>query len=259
MNPIKNDSGFSLIEIMISIALLGGLGVAAMQLSQTSSLTKTGLTARNDLEQTVAAIQGVISQPVKCSLNFKGLAPGSSITSLKKSATETLFKVGDLSNGKYYTLRSMSLEPIDPQTRQTRLRMEFSLNQDGKASKIQSKFISLAPKLVGGAIDGCIDPADLAADFVLKKMCFDVDPSDLTKNSDCLDNLANLRTEIRRLYCEAHPLFSWNSSLGTCSPLDAGIGCPGGYIQGYNGKTPSCYTHDTTEVVPKPRVVSSGP
>lgn len=231
---------------MIAMGLLAAVGVGAMYITKNQSQTKTTLTAKNDVEQTVVGYETILSEPAACGALLKGLTPGTSINELKDITGKSFLKVGDPSAGGFHKVSSIKLGALDPVSRT--IRMSFVFEGQRKGASSVTKFVTITPIMNGGAIDGCINPFDLASDAVLKKMCMDVDP---LKVGDCTKNLEHLMAEVKELYCEAHPLLAYDPVLKKCRPLDANKSCGGNFLQGYDGTGKlNCYAHDTSPAVP---------
>jgi prepilin-type N-terminal cleavage/methylation domain-containing protein len=91
----SNNSGFSLVEIMIAAAVLGGLAVVGMQMTKTQA--KSTLKASFDSETILITneIVAILSDPNKC-LNTLGA----------KNALSTTSGINSINGNKFYSLES---------------------------------------------------------------------------------------------------------------------------------------------------------
>lgn len=92
-----NNSGFSLVEIMIAAAALAGLAVVGMKLS--GMLTKSNTKASFDSEVSLAIneINAILSDPAKCSATLSG-----------RNAVSTTSGITNINGNKFYSLESGS-------------------------------------------------------------------------------------------------------------------------------------------------------
>lgn len=81
----KNNRGFSLVELMIVVGMLGGLGLGVMNITKQSNKSSTKFQFDSDVTLTTNEINGILSNPAKC------------LTTLGSTATPTNIV------GKYYT------------------------------------------------------------------------------------------------------------------------------------------------------------
>lgn len=91
IKALRNRNGFTLVEIMIAVGVLGGLTLVLMQVmkSQTKTSVKTQIEA--DLAQMKTEIQSLINNPANCNANFKGRAAGTiALTSLLRCNIPTV-------------------------------------------------------------------------------------------------------------------------------------------------------------------------
>ncbi|MDD4973675.1 MAG: tail fiber domain-containing protein [Bacteriovorax sp.] len=86
----KNNRGFSLVELMIVVGMLGGLSLVVMNITKQSNKSSTKFQFDSDVTLTTNEINGILSDPAKC------------LTALGSTATPTNI------NGKYYTTASGS-------------------------------------------------------------------------------------------------------------------------------------------------------
>ena len=92
-----NNKGFSLVEIIASLGVMGVIVLAVMKLSEIQGQSKVGMQGATDLMKAMASIDGVIKEPLSCAKNFAGKMIDSEVTidTLVTSSGDELFKVGD--------------------------------------------------------------------------------------------------------------------------------------------------------------------
>lgn len=73
-----NKKGFSLVELLISVAVIGGLALVVTRLTQQSEKSAKKLDVNSDITNTVNEIGGILTDPRKCKLTFA--TPGGSPT-----------------------------------------------------------------------------------------------------------------------------------------------------------------------------------
>jgi len=66
----KNNRGLSLVEIMIAVAVLGGLSVVVMKMGKMSSESVGRMKLSSDVTLTLNEISGFLSNPERCMLTF---------------------------------------------------------------------------------------------------------------------------------------------------------------------------------------------
>jgi hypothetical protein len=71
---LNNQSGISLVEIMVGIGLLGGISLAVMQLSKNASTSQAQMSASVDFIDLQNELQGILSNPKDCMASFKNTA-----------------------------------------------------------------------------------------------------------------------------------------------------------------------------------------
>lgn len=80
-----NQCGFSLIEVLIAMAVTAGLAVAGMQLFKQQSASQRTVEANYEVNSTLQQIRGVLSSQTNCALSLQGHNPSSgTVSELKK-------------------------------------------------------------------------------------------------------------------------------------------------------------------------------
>lgn len=75
----KNSRGFSLVELMVMIALLGGLSLIVMNITKESAKSSTKFQFDSDVTLTTNEINGILSDPAKCLSTFASTATPTNI------------------------------------------------------------------------------------------------------------------------------------------------------------------------------------
>lgn len=280
----NNQKGFSLPEAMIGIFLLGVVGVAGMRLSHTMKDSSTIIKTSDALSQTMVEIRTMLRNPTICTDTFKDAIVGSTVTKIKdltgaaatsgttgsegsegensapvnvtgRVATHTKenpegFEVEKpVANGKY-VLKRMEITKLDVDKNRAYAIFTFDKkdNDQSKAVTRVNKVVSLFVDTDGTKINNCIDPVDLASDFILDKLCYEADPvnfdADLMNNdpTNCANNIDHIVEDMKKIYCSDHPRFKYVN--GKCVGILAEVDCgPGAYLKGFDvlgGKI--CYT-----------------
>jgi prepilin-type N-terminal cleavage/methylation domain-containing protein len=70
MNKIFSNKGFTLVEVMITAAILGGLGLVMMNLTKQSAKSSSKLQFDTDATLTTNEVNAMLSDPVKCLATF---------------------------------------------------------------------------------------------------------------------------------------------------------------------------------------------
>jgi prepilin-type N-terminal cleavage/methylation domain-containing protein len=89
----NNDRGFTLVEIMIAAAMVGGLSLVLLQMNKVTVKSTAKSQFDTDVLLTTNEINGILSDPIKC------------LATLQTTATPT-----NITNGKYY-ISSNALAP----------------------------------------------------------------------------------------------------------------------------------------------------
>lgn len=84
---MKNNKGFSLVEILIAIGILCGLSVWMMHLFKEQSKNEKTTAANLDIDAIGNEIRNILGDSLSCEKTFKGMAP------TKQNATTDIYKV----------------------------------------------------------------------------------------------------------------------------------------------------------------------
>ena len=97
---LKQESGFSLIQVMIGIGLLGGLAVGVMQVSKNMNFVQSSAQATQEEIELSSGIRGILDIQDNCSVSLGGLNPNTSPVTFKKR------DIDSLNSGKTFELFS---------------------------------------------------------------------------------------------------------------------------------------------------------
>jgi len=73
--PRFNQFGFSLVEIMVTLGLIGGIAVLIMNISKQGSDIQTSTMAGNDEAELASVVRMILGKNVNCSESLKTLNP----------------------------------------------------------------------------------------------------------------------------------------------------------------------------------------
>ena len=74
-----SNAGFSLPEVMVSVALVGGIGLVTMNLMQRNSANQSNLKFQTDINRAISQIQTHINSEGRCTQMFNGKVRASSV------------------------------------------------------------------------------------------------------------------------------------------------------------------------------------
>lgn len=145
MKVFKNQKGFTLTELMISVALLGGVSLITMKVMEEQSGNQSYLKATAEITKTVAMLQSTLNDPAKCKEMLGGIVKPSDLTS-KTEIPELKYLV----RGEMHTILGA---PVDPSP----------AKQDYSEFYLQKGDIALMGSEFGNNV------ADLVINFRIKK------------------------------------------------------------------------------------------
>ena len=76
---LKTNRGFTLVEVMISALVMGGLGLVMMEITKQQSTQGVDYQITADVAQMKTEIQTYLTSPAHCNANFWGKGPGASV------------------------------------------------------------------------------------------------------------------------------------------------------------------------------------
>lgn len=82
LKKIFSKDGFSLVQIMIAMALLGVISVGIMQVMKTGAKTQTSLETSYELTQTLGFIERMLASPGACEATVKDKFLGNTLTAI---------------------------------------------------------------------------------------------------------------------------------------------------------------------------------
>lgn len=274
---LMKQQGFTLPEVMIGAALLAAVGLGAMYISGNFSSASKGLRNANELNRTMLKARSLLTNPEMCWINFANKGEGATLSQLSGPEGQPMMVTESNPDGGSYRLKEIKLERLDPVSNRAHAALDFEHTSKAQRVKRFKKFVGLFVKIENNVIVECLEPVKLSFEAILRKLCWDADPwnfapSDVPPGLDsdpannnvlCEDNVLNLVNEVRRRYCEANPLHIYQNDR--CVPIDAGMDCGGGYVQGYTGgRSPGggqkiCYTPVDEPNPPEPVPVNVPP
>jgi prepilin-type N-terminal cleavage/methylation domain-containing protein len=110
----KNKNGFSLVEVMIAIGLLGAGAVFFMKFQQKQMKSQKTVMNTAAITEYMASIKGYMTKPGVCQNSFKDiqLHEEEELEGIKRSDGKLKFKVGDRLTGSTFVLKEMRFGDI---------------------------------------------------------------------------------------------------------------------------------------------------
>jgi hypothetical protein len=254
MKESLRQSGFTLIETMIGMGLLIGLGVMGLKLSQSMQQSSSGIKKMSAMTKVMIQMRTMTANADACTLNFKNKGVGETIQVIRGKNDEPMVQVGTKMENDTIRVREMKVEKLMPERKRAQISISFErLSRDGRA-KDAKKVMNIMANIQSGRIVECLDFGGMLDDSLVNKLCWDADPenfdSEPNDNFDCTDNVAHLVAEIKSIYCRENGLVG-DPTTGVCRPLDFEKNCPSGsYLRGFLGDgSLDCYTPEPPDPV----------
>ena len=112
---VNKETGFSLVEGMLALGLMAGVGVAALKISDMTSQDRNRSSSNSEIRSLVLQIKTLLENPVSCRNSFNGLnATSASPTVIRDALNQPFFTVGTTYNG--IILNSMAILPPSTNT-----------------------------------------------------------------------------------------------------------------------------------------------
>lgn len=110
----KNKNGFSLVEVMLAISLLGAAALFFMKFQQKQMKSQKTVMNTAALSDYMTTVKGYMTKPGICQNSFKDLQlhEEEEIEGIKRSDGKVKFKVGDRLTGSTFVLKSMNFDDI---------------------------------------------------------------------------------------------------------------------------------------------------
>lgn len=248
-----------MVEVIASVALLAGLGVAVMTISDNQKKAEKGLDDKSELSRALGRVGELISDPNNCRRNFMGkdLREPVRFQEIKDRNNKTIVAVGEKFERGNYVVREITLRNYDSDKNRIRLSLNFELTGSGTANRSMLKNLNFYARVNGTVISECLDPIEQTAFGAMMKSCYDVDPE---KRAVCDENFDNLLREVKRIYCGSHPILTYDAASEKCLVLDARKTCPGGYVKGFSASGAlTCYPGPAPTFPPPDFVVLPSP
>lgn len=102
--------GMSLVEVMMVVALLGGLSLVAAQLMKNQNQMMTHTEAKSEELELYNQIRTVLSRKEACEYSFQGQALDSSISTIKNATDQEVFEVGQIYGRRNLEILGMDLK-----------------------------------------------------------------------------------------------------------------------------------------------------
>ena len=110
LNLLNKTSGFGLIEIIVSIALLGIVSVGVMNLIQSSSKQQKSFQAKDQQRDFTFDVRTILSHPDACKNTFEAKIIPTVVTEIKDKTNAVIYSVDQLDRSKLLQIKSIKLE-----------------------------------------------------------------------------------------------------------------------------------------------------
>ena len=251
----RNFKGFSLPEVMIGMGMISLVALGGMQLYSNQRDSTQGINNLSDLNRLVREMDVQLQDPATCRKNFAGKSEGAVLESLLATTDRVLLNKTSDSNIDPYVFTAVKVEKVDPLRKRALISFDFTRTSKGQRASSVKKFTSIFVTGTGTQITDCMDYSNVSSLALVEKLCWDADPMNFDADSsndnlECMDNVSNLVSEVKRLYCSNNPLLTYVG--GKCVPVDSNRICPGGsYLRGYTATGAlDCYTPPSTPPTP---------
>lgn len=223
-----NQKGFSLIEILISLGILGIVVTAIVNLIFIQIETKKDSEGISDLVKVIGTLDGITREPLSCQNNFSGktLNTKSILKSIVDEQNKILFKVGEPIFSGIYRLSDVSLGGLDKVTNRVEVLFEFTKLKKSQQNNIVTQKAYIYPTLKDGIIIDCMKNIQQKSRSLVNQICHNF------KKGSC--NLDSVLVEAKKRYCESKSWLTFDESTGKCSRLASQKICPTGLISGFS-------------------------
>ena len=273
---IKNQSGFSLIQVMIAIGLMGGVSVAMMQQQKTASSMQSKMNTNSDINTVTNNIQTIMSISKNCIPTIQLIQNPAvlqkEILRVRRDPATGLDlppeKVYDLGSSIGNNLYIEKMELATTQSGQDALRVYFKRMKKGDGSqlieikgelgggRIAKDFLLLGEKDGLGNFLNCYSADQAVIDEMLKKMPKCIYTPDACVSGSAYDELQQtLKQEFiiaERRSCVGNYTASYcgsgNVSPKTCYCSTPNCSCTTKWVNCFNRQMQPCQKDNWTEV-----------
>ena len=111
---LKNSSGMGLVEVMMAVAITGGLTLTIAKLMDNAGQSAKQIEAKSENTSLKGLIQDVLNNPTACQNTFGAVMTSANVTALSASstATVTLPNIKDKLNVIKYSTASTNIDPL---------------------------------------------------------------------------------------------------------------------------------------------------
>ena len=107
----RNSHGFSLVEVMVVAAILGGLSFYAMQLIDGQRRAQKGMDSRFEASSVTAEVLSILNSSENCRETFKGIDLASFISSGNPLPIASFRKKRTLPDGEVLFMETHTISP----------------------------------------------------------------------------------------------------------------------------------------------------
>ncbi len=189
---LRNQIGFSLVETMIGVGLMGGIGLMVSQIVGQADKVKVSAESNANSYTIFSDIQRTLGDRTACRLTFLNKTVSEPITEIKNKRNQVQYVVGTEYN-KSVILTGISLSRSGTETTVTVEVEKSGTKRVGIPSKTTKKSIPVNAQYDGaGRITGCQsdvgDHVAEAVDNAVEKMCAGLNLTYDSANKRCLSN-----------------------------------------------------------------------
>lgn len=215
---MKNNKGFSLVQVMVAAGLMGGIALGVMQLSkQMQTTTVMGETSLEE-SQLFNHISTILIDANSCEETFKGLAFGDSVESIKRVKSDgnsvEVYTAGEIYGNRALELTDMILSGKEGEEHLTLVLKRIKSAYSGP--KEIKKKVHLKLNFKDGKVISCFSELSNVTETSINKSCTamgaDYDPSTQTCKNIKLNgeeaqvcvagNCKNIKTYVEDLIVE---------------------------------------------------------
>jgi hypothetical protein len=170
---IFSTSGFSLVQVMIAVGLLGMIAVGVMQVSK--QMQTTAVSGETSIEETqlLSHISTILIDSDSCRETFRGLEIGKPIESIKRMKADggklEVYKIGEKYGNRTLLLKGMNLSGTEGEEN-LELTLE-RIKQGVSGAKEIKKRIPLKLVIKDGKVADCFNDLSNVTENSIKKSC----------------------------------------------------------------------------------------
>jgi hypothetical protein len=169
----QNNSGFSMVQIMIAAAMMGVLSLGMLQMMENQAKSNRSIKASNELQAFFNEARAYMGKTTYCTKNFGGEVMGEGevleLDEIIKPNDKVLYAVGDIIGDRSLKIAKIEAIEFEKDTETTgMMKLRFTLEKLGKS--YGAKFYKRSMKIdmatdEGGKVTACATLGNLATGF----------------------------------------------------------------------------------------------